>query len=456
MRKIIFLIILVLMCAVVLAEIRLFNFTKERYNLGDNLVVSLSIRAESDFDGLFKTALVCNNNPIEYFITPMRLKANEQRSIDVAPLQLIDPSFVGNCYVKANLKPFGNFSGEEFQSQGIVVTDEIPITISINKENLLPGETLTISGEARTTHESFQRATLQIMLDERAFNYPLENRSFSHSYDLGVNIKSGKHKISLSINDVFGNHGSAEKEFSVIPIPTLLVNRLVKTEFEPEEEINFEVVLYDQANDTMQGKASTQILGSDKQILLNVEQDTQKIVSYKLKQTATPGTYTIISTSNSLKAEDTITVKELRRIDISFDKQYLTFKNTGNVVYGREFDVIIKNGREYSVPVKLDLQPEGIYEIDMFKQVPEGTYTIVVPKEDKYLVYENVFLEDHRPFTKKVTMTTAATTGALFGEKGKSGLLTRKPVIALIILIIIVATIAVLAFRKRKIKKPQF
>lgn len=455
MRKIVFLMILVLMCTVVSAEMRLFDFTKERYNLGDSLVASFSIRADSDFDGLFKTAIVCDTYSLEYFITPMSLKAGEQRNIEVTPIQLTDPGFVGDCFIKANLKPFGNLSGEEFQSQGIVITDEIPITISIDKEELLPGETLTISGEVRTTHESFQRADIEIVIDERAFKYPLENRSFSHSYELGADIKSGAHKISLSVEDSFGNQGSAEKEFSVIPVPTKLIHRLTKAELDPGEDINFEVVLYDQADDPMQGKANTQILGPEQEILFSAEQDTQKMVSYKLEQTAAPGTYTIISTSDDLKTEDTVTVRELQRIGISFDKRYLTFKNTGNVVYRRDFDVIIKNTKEYSVPVRLELEPDELYEVDMFKQVPEGTYDIVVPKEDKYIVYEDVYLEDHRPLGKKTTMGVAAITGALFGVEGKQGLLTRTPVIAAIALIVIVAIVIVLAYRKRKPEKKE-
>ncbi len=457
MRKAIFLIILVLMSTAVSAEMRLFGFTKERYNLGDSLLVSFSIRAESDFNGLFKTALVCDAYSLEYFIVPMSLSVNEQRSVDVTPLQLTDKSFAGNCFIKSNLKPlFGNFSGEEFQSQNIVITEEIPLTVSLDKESFLPGETVTISGEAKTTHQDFQRASIQIMLDEKTFKYPLESRNFSRGYELGKNIKSGMHTISVSVEDLFGNLGSAESNFTVIPVPTKLANRMTKTELDPGEEMNFEVVLYDQADDAMPGKANTQILDPDQQLLFSAEQDTQKMVGYKLEQTAPPGTYSIVSISGSLKAVSSITVRSLKQIGIEFDKHYLSFKNTGNVVYRKEFNVIVKNGKEYAVPVKLELAPEEIYELDMFKQVPAGTYDIVVPKEDKYLVYEDVSLEDQRPLSKKTSMGLAAITGGLFGNSGEKGKKAGiSPLIVVIVLIAIASAAGFFIYKKRAKKDKQ-
>lgn len=452
MRKTILLIILVLMATVVSADMRLFGFAKERYNLGDSLVASFSVKTASDFDGLFKAAIVCDTYTLEYFVTPLKLIANEQRNIDVTQLDLTDPSFVGLCFVKSNLRPFGNLSGEEFQSQNIVITEEIPLVVELEKQEFLPGENLVVSGYARTTHETFQGANLEIVFDDKEFKYPMQGSNFSHGFELGADIKSGTHTISISADDSFGNKGSATAEFSVIPVPTRLEHRLTKSELDPGEDINLEVMLYDQAGDLMQGKANTEILGPNEEIVFNAEQDTGKVVSHKFGQAASPGTYTITSVSDDLRAEDTVSVRELRQVSVGFDKRYLTFKNTGNVVYRKDFDVIIKNSKEYEVPVSLDLKPGELHEIDMFQQVPEGTYGLVVPKEDKYLVYEDVFLEDRRPLGKKTSMGLSSVTGALFGSKDQRGLLSRAPIIAAIVLIVIVAAIVFLAYKK---KKPQ-
>jgi len=115
--------------------------------------------------------------------------------------------------------------------------------------------------------------------------------------------------------------------------------------------------------------------------------------------------------------------------------------------------------KTYLINKKINLEPEQVITIDLSKEVPQGTYDILLPKEivektsevesednesvqevvEQTNLIENVQIDDNRNLLKKTTAGVSGITGAVVGA---AGYVSSRPVLAAAILaLIILATV---------------
>ena len=267
MRKFLVLLLSIILVPNVLANIVFEGQPKPYYNLGDNISVSVSITSETSTSGLLKVMLSCEKYNLEYFVTPVKLNAYDERIFSIPTLAVSD-SMIGTCELIATLRNMADELIFEVSSEEFSVTKDITLTASLSNDELLPGELLVLKGFIETSHESFQGATVKIILDDE-FYFELQTPlpEFSYEFNISPTIKSGTHHIKIQAFDDFSNFGEKVVTFSVIPVAkslkTIISNRFVI----PSESLLITPLLYDQAGDLMAGTANILIEDTDSCLL---------------------------------------------------------------------------------------------------------------------------------------------------------------------------------------------
>ena len=145
---------------------------------------------------------------------------------------------------------------------------------------------------------------------------------------------------------------------------------------------------------------------------------------------------------------------------MSQENGIVTVKNSGNVQYNDEVTIVAESEDDkYLINKKIKLEPGETIVIDLSKEVPQGTYDIILPEETAEAaeqeaavsnesksaeeVAENVFqdvpIEDNRNVLKKTADGMSGITGAVVGA---AGYVASRPLLAsLILVLIILATV---------------
>ena len=133
------------------------------------------------------------------------------------------------------------------------------------------------------------------------------------------------------------------------------------------------------------------------------------------------------------------------------EENFVHIENAGNIDYDGETTIILeKDNKKYLINKKIDLKPGEKVTIDLSKEVPQGTYDIILPEdaisesntnqsgnapEVAENVIKNVSIDDNRPLLKKTADGMSAVTGAVIST---AGYIASKPALAATILILII------------------
>lgn len=284
--------------------------------------------------------------------------------------------------------------------------NEISVSAKTDKQSLLPGENVKIFGDALTAlEEQIPSGTVNIEIGKNNYKTELNNSSYEKEIALPTVISSGKHKITVTVEDEFGNIGTTYIFISVIPVPTILKNDLGKGNYKPDETIEIRPLLYDQADDPVSDDINVEITGpTGESIFADVLKSNDKI-GFRLPRYAKPGLYKITSYAVDLSDEDNINVETVLNAEVSLANQTIFVKNTGNVVYSKPIKVDIDNS-EYVIVRRMSLTPDEILNINLFEEVPSGIYDIVVTLGDKIAAFKDIEIigKEKKSFTLPYTV----------------------------------------------------
>ena len=428
-----------LLMPLAIAEIEISGLSNS-YNLGDKIAVSSSILLEQDFQGFFKLTLYCGDFGLPYFTTPISLKAQEETKINVPELTTFS-SITGNCKINAELLLNNMEVFESVKSGDFKITKELDFVVD-DSITALPGDEVVITGSVeRKDGSKIGDTTMKLNFEDNDYSTIVKDGNFEYTISLDEFIKSGKHNVLLHLEDSYGNIAEKYVEITVTPILKKLENSINKKIFDPEENLEFAILLLDQAGDLVESSVNLVLTDPKGKDILDKTVKTNEKITYKFEQQALPGEYKLKSHVEDLSDEDIVSLNAVEDIDINLEGETVVIKNIGNVKYEDETTIILESqGKKYMITKKLSLDPGETTTVDLSKEVPYGIYSIT----GAGVAIEDVTIHDNRPLHKKTIDGVKTITGSIFGSDSE---LSSKSVITVIILI--VAILLIIAYYKR-------
>ena len=419
---------------------------KEIYNLGENIVASVSIIESKDYNGFLRVTLGCEGYNLPYYTTLLSLEANFRTQI-TAPLPLFE-SMKGTCSIIAD---FEDTSGDRIsrgKSKTFAVSDELNVSMN-NAISALPNENIELEGTARKLNgESLQAGDAKISFRNKEYTTKVEFGNFRYTLALDTDLDIGNYPILVKIEDKNKNYGDAIVQLNVLPIATRIENRLESETVKPGNALKARIILYDHKDRAMNGTINVDLLDTEGKRILDKEVESLSYINYEFGRKALPGTYTIVSKMDDLSEETKFEVEALKEITMKYDDQAVIIENTGNVYYDDETTIVLESGdKKYLINKKIELEPGETLSIELSKEVPSGTYDVVLPQAQaieenetaKTNVIEDVEISDERSVYKKAASGLGTVTGAVVGA---GGYIASRPLLASVILVVIIILIA--------------
>ncbi len=464
MKKVLPFFIVFFLMPIVLAEITITS-DQHVYNLGNKIQAYASVLRDSNFDGLFKLTLTCENYKLNYFLTPISLESNFRTAIEVPEFAATSP-MLGKCAITGDLLTNENHVVEEKLSDGFAITDQLSVRPVNAKITALPGATILIAG---IVNEAFGnnvvKASAEVILDNTSYPVNAVDGKFNLTLQLPTHITSGKHTIKIRASDPKSNSGAATIDLDVTVVPTYVQIYLSSAKASPGSVIEITSSLYDQAGDLVNASLDLELTSPQgNKVFRKVVRSNEKI-NYESSQYTEPGIYTLASNYGKLFAQSHVNITVVREVRVRYGNETVFVENIGNVLFEDELTFMLQSdSNKYSVVRRVKIEPSKTLSIDLSKEVPFGIYDIIAPIKEglnpitnriseplqgalesaknalsNLIPRENVLasgvtIHDHRPVYKKVATGFASITAALVGS---DGLLARHPLIAPMVLIVV-------------------
>ncbi|MEW6062757.1 MAG: hypothetical protein AB1571_00075 [Nanoarchaeota archaeon] len=364
-----------------------FEINKNEFQLGDDITITGNIQKLDGSGTTGSATIYLKKDGMNYKIENADLNNNFTYNTKAVAI----PS--GQYSVDASIV---DQSGNEMYFTDVLafaVYNELYVNAILSKDSYLPEETININGTV-TKKLGSTPTTINIKLTIDNKTYILNSTSFSFSLKLDKNIKSNQHEISIYAEDEFRNIGTKSIGFNVIPVPTKLELLTEKQEYLPSETAVITVNLYDQANDLLEKEAFLRVINPKYKTITKENITTKSPFNLKLAESASPGEWTILATSEGLNANLDFTVKKFEAIQAAVNGQIAKIKNIGNVKYLNSVD-IIGNGKTATKWVSLDIGEET--EFDLAKYFDTGTYSINIAGNQ----FENIAVTNDKNLVEK-------------------------------------------------------
>ena len=172
---------------------------------------------------------------------------------------------------------------------------------------------------------------------------------------------------------------------------------LLMEEFNPEEEVNLVVTVFDQADDLLNGEVNLKFYKGDK-IISEQNGKINEVLKFNIDKFAEPGKRIINVESLGLNVKKEININTIEAIDASLEGQNLILYNKGNVIY--DDDLAVKaDGKESRK--KLYLSIDRSVTIDLANYFDEGNYySIIIENTNTEL--KDIEIKDERSLMTKL------------------------------------------------------
>jgi len=447
---------------VTFADISITLPEKAVYNLGDKISPIVSIKEEQDYDGFFNMNIICKNYNLQYFTIPLSLEAGFRTQLTVPDLSL-SKSMIGDCKLKSNFEVSDGENIVTAESGNFLVTDKITITMDEKLEKLeaKPGENVLIFGEVRKdNNETLKKGEAEISFRNKEYKVNISSGRFEHTIHLDEDAETGFISMLIVVRDKYDNYGDKILTLKVNPIPTRITNIFENDILLPGDNLKVKIILYDHKSNVIEGNISVKVFDFDDKLIAQKQVKSSNYFESEMEKNQAPGNYFLLSIFEDIKQQDSIVIDILRKIIMKQEDNFVHIENVGNVEYDDETTIILESGEDtYIINKKIDLEPGEKITIDLSKEVPQGTYDIILPEdavEDSVQsedidegvlsedtveitgpvnVIQDVHIDDNRNVVKKTADGMSSITGAVVGA---AGYVASKPLLATTILILII------------------
>ena len=412
------------------AQIVISDF-KEVYSVGDSINADLSVIESQDVSGLIRLELNCGEKNL-FYTSPVSVKANDAQKFVVNPYMLTQS---GNCKVEATLKGDIDFI-DSAESKSFLVSQEINISLKLNKETFKPGETIKIKGEVKKANGEYIDGLLAtINIGNEEYSSIIKKGAFEFEIELKKNFPSGENEIAVETKDNAGNSGKAVKKINVAAIPTSLKITTNNNSFAPESTLRASAILYDQGGEEIPGGISLILYDSwGIDVAKKVINGSQENLEYTFDEKSPTGEWWIYAYSEGIRVRRFISVEEKSGISANLNGSTLEILNTGNTEFKKPVEILFQNDETAETKIEeLNLGIAG--QEEYLLTAPEGSYNIRLKTDNFEKSFENVYL-----------------TGGVIGVRNPENqtLKIAKDVVALAAVIAIAATAIIIKLKRKK------
>ncbi|MBL7051677.1 MAG: hypothetical protein ISS01_01155 [Nanoarchaeota archaeon] len=243
-KSVIFLFVILVLTQCVSATVE-FDELKTQYNIGDEIDIFGTIKADEDFSGYLQTSFICDSQ--KYNLQAISLDLNEDEEIYLFELNLpnviVSSSLKGLCWLEIDLLTSG-VSVDNGRSSNFEVSSALNGKFSLNEYDLQLGETLKISGTVSQLDGDAINGNAELYFaNEDGEEYlvgimEIIDGEIDYSYEL-LSGYAGDYNVNVIVRDSFGNKQIFEniEKFSVESELYVFVNTNVNTVL-PGEHIN--------------------------------------------------------------------------------------------------------------------------------------------------------------------------------------------------------------------------
>ncbi len=377
-RFLIYLVLVLLIMPVVLADISLDTLSTVDYNLGDKISIAGKIFVKENVYGRLNINLVCNDEVIPVYFSLIDVKADETYNfLEEIPVR---ENMLGECYFWIRLEDDSGLLFEKTSGK-FYVKKELEIDATTDSLYKDPGGIIDFNGIVKKASGfKLKEGNLSIILDNKKYYSRVIDGEFSYRLTLEDNIKSGEHDLFIIVDDGKGNGGEVNLEVIINAVPTELKIDMDSKLFKPKDMLNLRALIYDQAGDLVEKNVNVDLLNPNNELEYNVNEKSGTEIQFKLPDFALPGEWKINAVSGDLKSDEGFYVEEVVNKEIILEGDMLVVRNLGNVDYNDAIEVNLESeNKDYKIIKETSLKPNQTAFIDLTKEVPAGSYNINVP-----------------------------------------------------------------------------
>jgi len=358
---------------------------KAIYSYGDDFSVSATLKTTGNAEGFFILTILCENESKEIKREYLALAGGEEKKFDEKiklSSQLIS-GMEGECNLEAE------YANEKTTSQKFVISKNIDVSLSLNKFNYNVGENVNVNGEARKTNSEKVSGFVDIFLENSdvKITKAIKDGNFNVNFSIPGNIKAGDYSVVAKVYDENENEGSSKLTINIKSKPNKIEIATNKQNVKPGENITFQVFIYDQANDAINGDVSVVVKDSEDNEIIKKLVKTSDYEEINLEKNSTSGYWKIEASVGDITTKRLFYVEELEEVKFEIIEDILTITNLGNIVYSKSVQITIDD----EIEIK-DLYL-GVGESKKFRLIaPDGNHKISITDGSRTLNQADVFL----------------------------------------------------------------
>lgn len=405
MKKVVIIFLaLALVFPVVSATILIDEQPQGLYNLGDIIIIPITVTSSQNIQGLLQMDLLCNGNQINFYKNSLSLSSGNEKKIEASLLLTKDVinNSIGTCKIKV-------FLGSDIAlTSEFDISDMINIQIKSNKIEFNPGEKILVGGQAARKNGGAANGFIELSIMDGNISLvnktrTINNGDFSLNTTLPKDMKAGAYVMKINayetdINNRITNRGFTDQNIRINQVPTSLeiVFEQPNAGIEPGKAIRVKAILHDQTGEKIQSTGFITIKNKNDKILEQKEVATDEFIEYTTRSSEALGTWKVVALSNKLSTESKFQILEKESIAIDIKNKTITITNTGNVPYNRT--ALVKIGNEsLNIDVYLGVGKSREYVIT----APDGEYNVRVTVGSESVVAEGIALTGKTVDVKK-------------------------------------------------------
>lgn len=371
------------------AEI-LLGQTESLYNLGGNFELTITLSPQTTTSDFLIATLVCGGDDVEIFKSPFSVSPDAEKEVQISTNldKFLVSDMKGDCYVKAK------YGEETANSPKFEISDEITVTLTVEGVAFNPEDRVNVNGQAIKANGVPLEGFVELSVPDIDFSITdsVTAGVFEVNFTVPSDAPAGSYKIVAKAYDRDSsqeiiNEGEATSAVRINQVIKEVAVALDKQSLLPTENLEYTVLLYDQAKDTAEFDVSVSIYKPDNTLFEKKIIKAGAKSTIDLKTTSEPGYWKIESSYNELKTTKDFLVEEYRDVYFDLNNQTLMITNIGNVPYVGPVQVVIGDVSEIK-EVNLDLSETIRFKLGG----PDGSYMIAARKGSEEVSLGTTFL----------------------------------------------------------------
>ena len=280
---------------------------------------------------------------------------------------------------------FGNFIIDE--AGKFVLISNIEVNAHSSKVLYLPIEKVRIEGTASVLGGKLKTGKVFVTMGDNFYEEEFRNGNFQLDFYLLNTIVTGKHDITVRVEDEFGNFGEYDFSILVDAIPSTITVVVNKEAISPGDTITIKAFLNDQAGDLVGESLTVKVVNEKGEEYFDAVKNSGEQFDVTLAEDVEPGNYYVKVSRGDVLGEKLFVVGRVLLLDYNIEGQTLVVKNTGNVPYEGVLQIEMRGAdRATSISKDVDLGVGQEFVMDLGVGMDSGEYKVSVNGN----VFENV------------------------------------------------------------------